>query len=197
MHIKTPRFQLAHRGSTTDVRIEIEVGVWKRTLISFTVRACLVTLKLYEVLQGRTILLGSISGWIGPPRHGGVMSRARYSEMSAMVRTVFGGRCVRSVYQCACVGCGGCGEGSLQGYFIRAEASNVNGEGTSDVGGLALLESVVMYVSQNTKLICCQYSMTVLYFIVLKCGGTFQICNRHFLVNGIEIGSPQTARSAS
>lgn len=47
---------------------------------------------------------------------------------------------VREVYANALCRMWG-GEGSLQGHFIRAEASNVNGEGTLEVDGLARLES--------------------------------------------------------
>jgi hypothetical protein len=75
MHIKTPRFQLAHRGSMAVVsRLRVHMTA-ERTLVPFAVGTCLVALELYEVLQGRTILLRAISGRVGPPRHGGVRSR--------------------------------------------------------------------------------------------------------------------------
>lgn len=72
MHMKTPRFQLAHRGSGGE-----SVGVQRmllcarrlRTLVPLAVRARLVTLELDEVLERRPVLLSAISGGIGPPRH--------------------------------------------------------------------------------------------------------------------------------
>jgi hypothetical protein len=75
MHMKTPRFQLAHRGSVAVVStIHARIAA-VRTLVPLAVGTCLVALELYEILQSRTILLRPISGRVGPPRHGGVRSR--------------------------------------------------------------------------------------------------------------------------
>jgi hypothetical protein len=75
MHMKTPRFQLAHRGSVLVVSLfHVRIAA-VRTLVPFAVGTCLVAFELYEVLQSRTILLRPISGRVGPPRHSGVWSR--------------------------------------------------------------------------------------------------------------------------
>jgi hypothetical protein len=82
MHMKTPRFQLAHRGSATCQHTSARKNRLERTLVSLAISACLVTLELYQVLQGCTILFRTISGRVGPPRHGGVLSCAAGSEAS-------------------------------------------------------------------------------------------------------------------
>ena len=79
MHMKTPRFQLAHRGSACElvgVRGHGFLLAW-RTLVSLAVGACLVALELDEVLERCAVLLSAISGGIGPPRHCGGAGRVR------------------------------------------------------------------------------------------------------------------------
>ena len=73
MQTKTPRFQLAHRGSTTRISEgALSIYIEHRTLVPLAVGARLVALELHQVLQRRTILLRAISGRVGPSRHCGV-----------------------------------------------------------------------------------------------------------------------------
>jgi hypothetical protein len=80
--MKMPRFQLAHRGSTACQHTSSGDKLQVRTFVPLAVGACLVTLELYEVLQSCTILFRAISGRVGPPRHGGVLSCAAANLLS-------------------------------------------------------------------------------------------------------------------
>ena len=72
--MKTPRFQLAHRGSIQNQRHNSPRFAPPycsiRTLVPLAVGAALVGLELDQALQRRAVLLGAISRGIRPPRHG-------------------------------------------------------------------------------------------------------------------------------
>jgi hypothetical protein len=63
------------------------------TFVPLAVRTRLVTLELHEVFQSCAILLSTISGRVGPPRHGGVKSCAveDVSYKIAEYESLFGG----------------------------------------------------------------------------------------------------------
>ena len=70
MHTKTPKFQLAHRGSAECKQLSPgRLTRTMRTLVALAVGAALVALELHECLESLAILLRSISSGIGPPRH--------------------------------------------------------------------------------------------------------------------------------
>lgn len=90
----------------------------QHTLVPLAIRACLVTLELHKVLQGRAILFSAVSGRVGPPRHGGVCRVLESCGLStwakgALWRRYIYGDCrpMRSVE------CGECGVGKLQAHF--------------------------------------------------------------------------------
>ena len=73
MHMKMPRFQLAHRGSALDFskgfpRVSDDM---QRTLVLLAVGTYLVALEFDEILERYAILFRAIGGRVGPPRHGG------------------------------------------------------------------------------------------------------------------------------
>jgi hypothetical protein len=48
-----------------------------RTLVALAVGTCFIALELDQIFEGCSILFGTISGRVGPPRHGGVLSYAQ------------------------------------------------------------------------------------------------------------------------
>jgi hypothetical protein len=76
--MKTPKFQLAHRGSAIAVsRGASQYKPTKHTLVPLAVRARLVALELHQILERGAILFRPISGRVGPSRHCGVDCRMR------------------------------------------------------------------------------------------------------------------------
>jgi hypothetical protein len=100
MHIKIPRFQLAHRGSNVDRQVSAATAggclavaaiVGERlTLVALAVGAYFVGLQLQETLYGLLVLGCPLGSRIGrPPRHGPNIDPNGDGEIR-----VYGSRCL-------------------------------------------------------------------------------------------------------
>jgi hypothetical protein len=107
------------------------------TLVPLAVRTCLVTLELHEVFQSRAILLSTISGRVGPPRHGGVRSCAvedvsyRIAGYECLFEGCASRMCMRTCYVCKV---------AVRAWELTLMCRNVQRSLTIDVVRLARLE---------------------------------------------------------